>query len=232
MSLLGFGQPQTGVFQIAYVVEDIEAGMGRWVEQLNVGPWFLLAHFTGERATYRGEPAQADSALAMAYAGHMLVELIQPNDEKPSVYREAIERGGYGFHHFGVSTLDYDADVAPPRAGTRAGLRSLGTDRWPRGLHGHDCRTARLSRAHRDGCGHRHRLHAPLRRLAGVGRQRSGQALRLISAPASLHRFPPALRTTVCTEARYRLLFVGQVMSLIGDRVMLVALPGPVPSVS
>jgi hypothetical protein len=34
------------------------------------------------------------------------------------------------------------------------------------------------------------------------------------------------------TEARYRLLFVGQVMSLIGDRVMLVALPGPVPSVS
>jgi hypothetical protein len=115
MSLLGFGQPQTGVFQIAYVVEDIEASMRRWVEQLNVGPWFLLAHFTGERATYRGEPAQADSALAMAYAGHMLVELIQPNDEKPSVYREAIERGGYGFHHFGVSTLDYDADVARHR---------------------------------------------------------------------------------------------------------------------
>ena len=87
MSLLGFGQPRTGIFQMAYVVEDIEAGMQRWIEQLGVGPWYLLEHFTGERATYRGAPAEADVALAMAYAGHMLVELIAPNDDKPSVYR-------------------------------------------------------------------------------------------------------------------------------------------------
>jgi hypothetical protein len=112
MSLLGFGQPQTGVFQMAYVVDDIDASMRRWVEQLSVGPWFLLAHFTGERGTYRGQPAEADVALAMAFAGHMLVELIAPNDAKPSVYREAIETRGYGFHHFGVGTLDYDAELA------------------------------------------------------------------------------------------------------------------------
>src|SRR5262249_2744553 len=94
MSLLGFGQPQTGIFHMAYVVQDIEAGMQRWTEQLGVGPWFLLEHFTGERATYRGAAAEADVALAMAYAGHMLVELIAPNDDKPSVYREAIEQRG------------------------------------------------------------------------------------------------------------------------------------------
>jgi hypothetical protein len=115
MSLLGFGQPQTGILQMAYVVEDIDASMQRWIEQLNVGPWFLLPHFTGERATYRGEPAEADVALAMAYAGHMLVELIQPNDDKPSVYREAIDRRGYGFHHFGVGSLDYDAGLVRHR---------------------------------------------------------------------------------------------------------------------
>jgi hypothetical protein len=112
MSHLGFGQPQAGVFQMAYVVEDIEASMGQWSEQFGVGPWFLLPHFTGERATYRDQPAEADVALAMSFAGHMLVELIQPNDDKPSVYREAIERRGYGFHHFGVGTLDYDGDLA------------------------------------------------------------------------------------------------------------------------
>jgi len=112
MSLLGFGQPQTGVFQMAYVVQDIEASMRRWIEQLKVGPWFLLPHFTGERATYRGAPAQADVALAMAHAGHMLVELIAPNDDEPSVYREAIEARGYGFHHFGLGTLDYDGELA------------------------------------------------------------------------------------------------------------------------
>jgi hypothetical protein len=115
MSLLGFGQPVTGVFQMCYLVEDIEASMERWVEQLAVGPWFLLEHFTGERGTYRGEPGDVDVALAMAHAGHMLVELIAPHDDRPSVYQEAIERGGYGFHHFGVGTLDYDADLARHR---------------------------------------------------------------------------------------------------------------------
>ena len=77
MSLLGFGQPQTGVFQMAYVVEDIDASMQRWIDQLKVGPWFLLPHFTGVDPTYRGEPTDADVALAMAHAGHMLVELIE-----------------------------------------------------------------------------------------------------------------------------------------------------------
>ena len=80
MSLLGFGQPQTGVFQMAYVVEDIDASMRRWIEQLKVGPWFLLPHFTGVEPTFRGGPTDADVALAMAHAGHMLVELIAPND--------------------------------------------------------------------------------------------------------------------------------------------------------
>jgi len=112
MSLLGFGQPQTGVFQMAYVVEDIEASMRRWIEQLHVGPWFLLPHFTGEQPTYRGEPGGAEVALTMSYAGHMLIELIQLNDDKPSVWREGVERHGYGFHHFGVGTLDYDAELA------------------------------------------------------------------------------------------------------------------------
>ena len=112
MSTLGFGQPVAGVWQMAYVVEDIEASMRRWIEELSVGPWFLLPRFTGERATYRGAPAEGDAALAMSFAGHMQIELIQPNDDKPSVYREAIDRGGYGFHHFGVGTLDYDADLA------------------------------------------------------------------------------------------------------------------------
>jgi Glyoxalase/Bleomycin resistance protein/Dioxygenase superfamily len=115
MPQLNFGQPETGIFQMAYVVEDIEASMRHWVEQLNVGPWFLLPHFTGERPTYRGEPSQAGVALSMAFAGHMLVELIQPKDDKPSVYREAIERRGYGFHHFGVGTQDYDGDLARHR---------------------------------------------------------------------------------------------------------------------
>ena len=47
MGLVGFGQPDDGVIQMAYVVEDIRASMHSWVQKLGVGPWFLLEHFTG-----------------------------------------------------------------------------------------------------------------------------------------------------------------------------------------
>src|SRR5262249_5458127 len=73
-----------------------------------VAPWFLLPEFTGVEPTFRGEPSQAVVALAMAHAGHMLVELIQLKDDQPSVWREGVERNGYGFHHFGVGTVDSD----------------------------------------------------------------------------------------------------------------------------
>jgi predicted signal transduction protein with EAL and GGDEF domain len=47
MGLVGFGQPDDGVIQMAYVVPDVRAAMSAWVEKVKVGPWFLLEHFTG-----------------------------------------------------------------------------------------------------------------------------------------------------------------------------------------
>ena len=105
MGLVGFGQPDDGVIQMAYVVADIRASINHWVTQLNVGPWFLLDHFTGTDPKYRGRDSTADVSLAMSFAGHMNIELIQPNNDAPSVYREWIERRGYGFHHWGRAAL-------------------------------------------------------------------------------------------------------------------------------
>lgn len=111
MTLLNFGQPVEGVFQMAYTVRDIQASMKRWRDDLGVGPWFLLDHFTGDDPVYRGEPSKADVAIAMAFCGHMQIELIQPNDDHPSVYKESIDDRGHGFHHFGIGTLDFEADL-------------------------------------------------------------------------------------------------------------------------
>jgi hypothetical protein len=111
MAHLGFGQPQTGIFQMAYVVEDIHEAMVRWAGELRAGPWHLLPAFAGVEPVYRGEPTDAEVALAMGFAGHMCIELIQPNDDKPSVWRERVDRHGWGFHHFGVGSVDYDADL-------------------------------------------------------------------------------------------------------------------------
>jgi hypothetical protein len=116
MSLVSFGQPDDGIIQMAYVVEDIQRAMAEWAANLKVGPWFLIEHFTGVDPVYRGRPSQADVALAMSFAGHMNIELIQPNNDAPSVYRETIQKRGYGFHHFGVATANFDRDLARHRA--------------------------------------------------------------------------------------------------------------------
>jgi hypothetical protein len=112
MGQVGFGQPDDGVIQMAYVVADLHAAMTQWSSKLKVGPWFVLEHFTGVDPVYRGQPSRADVALAMSFAGHMNIELIQPNNDAPSVYGEMIERRGHGFHHWGVATWSFDAAVA------------------------------------------------------------------------------------------------------------------------
>jgi hypothetical protein len=111
MGVVTFGQPDDGVIQMAYVVEDIQRTMQTWVKELNVGPWFLLDSFTGVDPLYRGNPTGASISLAMSFAGHMMVELIQEHTPAPSVYRETIEKRGYGFHHWGIATNDFDASV-------------------------------------------------------------------------------------------------------------------------
>jgi Glyoxalase/Bleomycin resistance protein/Dioxygenase superfamily len=112
MPTLSFGAPMGGVVQMAYTVQDIRAAIDEWTSRLSVGPWFLLEHFTGERPRYRGRPSRADVAIAMSFSGSMNIELIQPNDAHPSVYKETIDAAGYGFHHWGVASADVDGDVA------------------------------------------------------------------------------------------------------------------------
>lgn len=111
MPQLDFGQPDDGIMQMAYIVKDIRQAIEEWIGGLKVGPWFLLDHFSGEHPVYRGQPSRADVAIAMAFAGHMNIELIQPNDDHPSVYKETIDARGYGFHHWGLASSDVGADV-------------------------------------------------------------------------------------------------------------------------
>ncbi|HEX5000112.1 MAG TPA: VOC family protein [Terriglobia bacterium] len=92
--------------QMAYVVKDINDAMHWWMHNCRVGPWFLLESFTGPEQRYRGEPTSADIKLAMSFSGHMNIELIQPKDNRPSVYKETIDRRGYGFHHLGIAFAD------------------------------------------------------------------------------------------------------------------------------
>ena len=110
--ILSFGQPLGAVMQVAYVVEDIKKAMAHWTEKLDVGPFFLFEHFALEDYRYRGQQSDLDITIALAFSGSMCFELIVQNSKKPSVYSEVVEKRGYGFHHWAISTETFDDDLA------------------------------------------------------------------------------------------------------------------------
>ncbi|MFK0159952.1 VOC family protein [Streptomyces sp. NPDC090493] len=111
-----FGQPVDAVIQMAYFVPDLKTGMEWWTTQLGVGPWFVIDRIGGTDVRYRGKPSNAEFTIALAYSGHMMIELIQALDDRPSIYKEAHEKRGYGFHHVAKVVPDLQEAVAAGRA--------------------------------------------------------------------------------------------------------------------
>ncbi len=109
-----WGQSHGGIIQMAYIVEDIRAAMPVFTRDLGIGPWFVIEHFPFNRLSYRGAPATCDLSLCLGVSGNMMYELIQQNDDAPSVYREVRERRGWGFHHYamGATPDRYDELLA------------------------------------------------------------------------------------------------------------------------
>lgn len=112
MDILPFGQPLGAIMQVAYVVENMGAALDHWTGTLGVGPFFLFRNFQLLDPRYRGQSTDVDLDVAIGFSGGMSFELIVQNNDTPSVYREVVDRRGYGFHHWAVSTRTFDADVA------------------------------------------------------------------------------------------------------------------------
>lgn len=111
MKTLSFGQPMGGIIQEAHVVPDLKAAALQWSKTLGIGPFFIFDHFPLFDAQYRGQPADFDISLGLAFSGNMCFELIQQNNDAPSVYTEVVAKRGYGFHHWAIATDDFDKSM-------------------------------------------------------------------------------------------------------------------------
>lgn len=96
------------IVQIAYTVPDLGVAMRDFSANFGAGPWFVHRRLAGPNPRYRGGPALAVNDVALGYSGETQIELIQPLDDKPSVYRETIGMRGHGFHHFGVAAPRFE----------------------------------------------------------------------------------------------------------------------------
>ena len=108
--------------QNGYVVHDIEAAMRHWAEVLGIGPWFYVEHAPFRNFRYRGQPSDADVAIALANSGPLQIELIQQHNDAPSLYRDFLQAGNEGLQHVAYWTESFDADYARAlAAGYRVG---------------------------------------------------------------------------------------------------------------
>lgn len=82
-----------GQFQTAYVADDMDRGLAYFRDRFDIQKWTIMD---------TGGPGSPASAIAIAYSGDVMIELIEPSAE-PSLYQDWLPAGGSGlrFHHLG-----------------------------------------------------------------------------------------------------------------------------------
>ncbi len=98
--------------QNGYVVRDIEAALRHWTEVLEVGPFYYFDRVPIERFCYRGEPSPLEVSIALANSGDLQIELIQPRNDAPSMYRDFLAAGREGLQHVAYWTEAMDEALA------------------------------------------------------------------------------------------------------------------------
>ena len=104
------------LFQIAFIVGDLEAALERYSAMLGASPWRCWTlhseNHIGEE--YMGGPTDYVTRLALTSGEEIQLELIQPV-KGPSIHEDWLNAHGEGFHHLGYivdSVADTIAEMA------------------------------------------------------------------------------------------------------------------------
>jgi methylmalonyl-CoA/ethylmalonyl-CoA epimerase len=113
---------QNGVAQIAIIVKDLDATVEHYWNTFGIGPWHFYTYEKPllKRASYRGQPANTSTRLALSYFGPMRIELIEVSDEAlkagGTIHADFVREHGYGIHHLGFTTADMEGALAQAQA--------------------------------------------------------------------------------------------------------------------
>jgi catechol 2,3-dioxygenase-like lactoylglutathione lyase family enzyme len=81
------------------VVRDIEAALKHWTTVLGVGPFFYVERARIADLQYKGQPSAAEVHVALAHSGTLQIELLQPCNDAPSMWRDFLTAGHEGLQH-------------------------------------------------------------------------------------------------------------------------------------
>ena len=86
--------------QVGFVVHDVVATAKKFVDYFGypMPPIIQTPGFAQSKTTVNGQASEATAKLAFFNTGQMQIELIEP-DEKPSTWRDHLDKHGEGIHH-------------------------------------------------------------------------------------------------------------------------------------
>ena len=87
------------IHHVGYVVDDLEAGIERFVHSPGAGPFFVMEHLAFDEVTFLGRPAVYDHSSAFGAWGPLTVELTEVHAAHPAGLAEALVKPGGGVGH-------------------------------------------------------------------------------------------------------------------------------------
>ena len=96
------------VYQLGYVVRDIERACKHYESVFGTGPFSDVIDVNMDGAILRGKPVDTRIKVAFVQSGDVQIELIEPVGGK-NPYTEFLEARGEGIHHLAYKVDDMEA---------------------------------------------------------------------------------------------------------------------------
>jgi len=97
------------IIQVGILVKDVAEAAKKLEKLIGVGPFEILEPEYRD-LTYQGKTGKFKVRIALAKAGSIQIELIQPLYGE-TIYDEFAQRKGYGLHHLGIKTDNMELSV-------------------------------------------------------------------------------------------------------------------------
>lgn len=101
-------QPEGSIMELCHVTRDMDQAIDHWTGLFGAGPFYVFDVPAMPGQTHRGQPSAIDLRIAFGFSGGLLIELVEPLGEAPSVFTEMLDAKGEGYHHV-MLRCDFDA---------------------------------------------------------------------------------------------------------------------------
>lgn len=102
------------IVQVGILVKDVEDAARKLQKLIGIGPFEILEP-DYRNLIYRGKTGKFKMRVALANAGSVQIELMQPLYGE-TIYDEFAQRKGYGLHHLGIRTDNMEQGVKEMQA--------------------------------------------------------------------------------------------------------------------